>query len=628
MTEGYNEWAGDQGLGHNKSFKFSADLAQKNASLCAAMLWAVEQLKKEYISLLAVPSFSSEASGRLIADKFGLVSDRLRDEVLTDHATLLTNMAQAFINAASEVQMTESNSAAEFDKLKSSVTGAPGFADSRKFSPGKVDLTGWRSAKKPDVDGDGEGVNYTVDKTPRYDRDGNPYTEINRKVNFTKYYQDKLADLPEIKALASLVANGEHETMPVEPEAGAIMKWERYLAHYNLMSVNIDKIEDAARNWDGAANFLDGERGRFVNGIAAEFRSENWTGGSGPQARAAVERYDKSTVDLISSLRNVGKNLGTSASWLRKLQTELPTMSADDYRIAKGDPDAIKYVEPVYAAKWDEWYGVGLRATSNAIPFLKSPQTQKAPGPSLTDNGAGGNPSKGSPSGSPSGTPSGTPDLSTLKQELTDELKNNPVTTEQPKTQTPSTTTTTDQTSQLTSLLSTLAQQGSSLAQSLVSSGSSLIQSLQKSATTTDTTTTADQLKQQLAALTNLQTTPTEPGSPGGSPKTTTGGGGGGPVGTAPKENPQTKLFPRSTVSSTTKDESTVTSRAGLATGSASTTGTGTTGASGTPMGSGAQAGSQGAGKEHKRPEFLRSGENLAEGLGDLPVAVTPVAEK
>ncbi|MFB7721505.1 hypothetical protein [Nocardia sp. NPDC056100] len=610
------------------TFQFDRAIAESIANLCAGMIYVVEQIDRNTESLTKVMDFSIFGSGRAIASKFEKAAHDLRGKVIVDQKRTLEDLAQTFISAGKLATQTEANSEAAFNRIRSTLQSNPSFTGGRNFSQGAVTFPGWKTSEDSSgIDDDGEGI--YVEK--QNGQGGSHYYTV----ELTQEYEDKLNSLKETSNLDTLFTGAKDES-PVGPEAGSSLSWDNLHADYIEMNGRIPLIADTARVWLGAANLLAQELSTFQTQTTIQFNGNGgsaWVGVSELAAKNAITGFQNSTTDLINSMKAISANLAYSVGYLEKLQTYLPEITAEAYA-KKFGVNTLNQVTRLYAAKWDEWYGVGVAKSSSHIPVLQSPLDKAYQPQKVIDTGPGGVPNTGSPGGSPvtttggGGNPSGTQDLSELKKEFEDQLKTL-TTTEQPKTQTPSTTTTTDTTSQITSLLSTLAQQGSSLAQSLASTGSSLIQSLQKSATTTDTT--ADQLKtqlqQQLAALTNLQTTPTDPNSPGGgSPKSPSGGGG--PTAVSPKENPQSKLFPRSTVSSTDKDENVVATRAGLATGAASTSGTGTTGSSGAPMGSGAQAGSQGAGKEHKRPEFLRSGENLAEGLGDLPIAVTPVAEK
>lgn len=382
--------------------------------------------------------------------------------------------------------------------------------------------------------------------------------------------------------------------------------------------IDLDGIHltEAGAVWKAWASFLQGKFDDYSRSITAIRDNGKWTGPGIDSIVGALNSYMTQVHTLTESMWAVGDLLVYAGGWANTTSKHARTAHADH------KDDDLKMVEefrPVFKAV----YQYGWNQTFNSMPGIPSPSAMVSPFTPGAPTGDGKQPGSYNPTGS--GTPStpSTPSLTDQPKVDTPNLDQNPKTN--PTQETPKTTNTTDQTSQITSIISTLAQQGVSLVENLASTGSSLVQALQKSATTTDTTKTTDDLAKQIATLTNLPTSPTDTKTPGGSP----GSPGGSPSAGIPRETTtQSKLFPRSTVSSTDKDETVSTTRAGLATGAATTTGTGTTGSSGAPMGSGAQAGSQGAGKEHKRPEFLRSGANLDEVFEDIPAAVRSVAEK
>ncbi|WP_330183372.1 hypothetical protein OHB26_06810 [Nocardia sp. NBC_01503] len=515
-------------------------------------------------------------SGTLLAQEFNDLGGKIRDK-LKEHIDTVTDMAETFRAAGKAKAEVEQQSADAFNNL--TITDKPGgssvaYPDLSTIGPPKKD-----PASTPA----GPGTSST-------------------------------------------------DSHAVSCENAASKSWADL---YHLRTkINAVGPAQAGTHWTWMADELSAAFGVFRNEIHG-LRGE-WEGESHEVAQASISKYaDNVDQQLIPIMKTVGTNLTNLSGWLLATREAMPDVEFDlDIEGVKmeggklvvefGDQNKQREHLQKYQDAFNRTYAVGLKEyNSSLVSDFPSPvglfaavQVPPSDPPSRAGNPA-----------SPSTVNAGSPQTPTATDQpvvptQTDPTKNN----QNPNNNDPSKTTTTDQTSQVTSLISTLAQQGTALVESLASTGSSLIQSLQKSTTATDTTT-ADQLKQQLAALTNLQTVPTDPGSPGGSPKSP---GGGIPTSAVPKENtPQSKLFPRSTVSAKETDETVSSSRAGVAAG-ASATGTGTTGStgSGMPMGSGAQAGSQGAGKEHKRPEFLRSGGNLDEVFEELPAAVLPVAEK
>ncbi|MFE3756931.1 hypothetical protein ACFXO9_21730 [Nocardia tengchongensis] len=475
-------------------------------------------------------------------------------------------------------------------------------------------------------------------------------------------------DLPSISH-GSLVFSGDYTLPPgktVRPETPKSLTWEQmYALGQNIFST---AAVSAASHWDWMKTELEKAFEDYKTKIHSTDNS--WTGDSGVAARKMIDDYVESNKQLTDKAGEIAKKLRLTASWLKRTHEGMPQVPQPPFRDQTSDgkyflmdwdngyghqrsqglsskkDQALESALKTFQDWFTQFYVAGLIDYNNSLASLSLPAPNVqvgAPKPQIPapDDKGNGNPddSKKAPAGTPVTTP-GSPGSPSTPTDVkpTDPKDTDPKDTDpkdanpkdaNPKANNP--TTTTDTTlSTVTSALTTLAQTGSQLVESLASQASTLVQSL-ASQTTQKTTDTTKQLEQQLASLLNTPTVPTDPASPGGSPSSP----GGSPTGTSPngtpaKDNPQTRLFPRSNVTATDEQKSdTVTaSRAGLATGTSTGTGTSSgSGVGGTPMGSAGAAG-QGGGKEHKRPEYLRSGENLETVFEGIPEAVRPVAEK
>lgn len=413
-----------------------------------------------------------------------------------------------------------------------------------------------------------------------------------------------------------------------------------------------------AADWGWMKDELNKAVTNFKTDINEGHFQNSWTSGSGPVALAAATSARTAISDLTAKMGDVEDRLYKAEGWLKATADRMPKGDAPKVGTLQNRDKSIRYtmtdrnttygaatakdcmemVLSKYRQDCEAYYVAGIMEYNDslvAIPQPEAPKVDVPPVPPVPQ--PDGSPKKDDdPAGQPQISPSGSP---TGGNPSTPEAPADTPTTPDPTTQTPQTPTTqnptntntnTDTTlSTITSALTTLAQDGAQMVESLASQGSSLIQSLVSSQTTQKTTdTTAQQLEQQLASLLT-PTTPADPSSPGGTPASPGGTPTGGTPSTPKVDSPKTQLFPRAAVTADEEKTGTVTTaRAGLATGT--TTGTGTSSASGmagSPMGSAAGAGQSG-GKEHKRPEFLRSGENLDDVFEGIPEAVKPVAEK
>ncbi|MGM7644076.1 hypothetical protein ACSVDM_04180 [Nocardia sp. JW2] len=430
------------------------------------------------------------------------------------------------------------------------------------------------------------------------------------------------------------------DTRAVPPENAFSKPW---VSFYQLgESINAGTIAFAAENWEWMANQL-------ANGFAL-FRSDGpkmrsgWTGAGADAALKAIEDYTADTEGLTLNMKYVSSRLYDLASSLRETRVRMPTTPQDPAEQDKSGKteSRLKYIQE----DCDAYYIAGIIRYNSELLTLKSPKSRaglalppqeaapEVPAPAAvpgvnTGGGAGAN-----------GGGGGTPQLTTPETPTT------PTTPETP------TTPTTPDTGDLTSALESASEAAQNLLSSATDSAdtsslgdaansaqeaaqdatedasSALEQGLEAAQQAAEESLQAAQegveTAQENSALngvapTGLAGLPTSAGGGGG------GGGsraglGGGAAAAAPltRDATQSRLFPRA-AAITTADA--MVSRAGITAGA--------TGAAGAPGMSPAAAGQgQGQGKEHKRPQYLNSTENLDEALGDAPVVVRPVVER
>ncbi|MFE4455841.1 hypothetical protein ACFROC_00655 [Nocardia tengchongensis] len=616
------------------TLKFDSDVATRLAQLCALMAHGIDQVSTNVEHVTALPDFGTRdggslASGHALAQKFINAANDLRDRVLVEHKNILTAMGQTFLSAKVTMESQDRDSAGAFANLLKNIENNQG-GDGKpvSFKPESNKRYNWTTSEDPNsLSPGGKGVYVGEDQVGK--------TGKSESVHYTPEFSDKLEGLHELTDLQKRIT-GERDSSDVNPERGESLSWNDLYANFGYMPNSSNAVLAASNSWKGFADVLKAEATRFTDGFAAEFGKHRFSGEAAQAAVQSGKDYGAQLSSLIEALNIIGENLRISASWMDKTHWYMPQVDERTF-LSKHKSQKIFLTE--YNAdqtKWNEWYVVGATASSNCIPTLPSvdgskspmapaPAPAKPPGDNPDPNAEKSRPT-GDPSGTP-GTPSGSPGSPSVpdtKQPEDKQPEDKKPTT--PTDKQPTDTKNTDL-STLASTLSTIAQQGVSMVETLAKDGSSLVQSLLSSQQTTPTAQQQlQQLQQQLAALTTTPVSPTSPTSPGGSPSSP--GSPGGPSSTPARENPQSKLFPRAGVPSSSTEESKETatsSRAGLATTSATSSGSGT---SGMPMGGAGAAGAgQGGGKEHKRPDYLKSAENFAEALGVLPEAVTPVAD-
>lgn len=517
-------------------------------------------------------------SGGILAKKFGRQAADL-DQIIGDHITVVTDMAETFRAAAKAFLGAEEASAEQFNAIDSIrlVTNIP--LTGPKFSP--------------------------------------PAPQSTRVGEYKWKEPTNAVPLPK----------SDKEVFPLEtPES---MTWEELLEVGK--SANHEPAAHAAAVWQ----WMSQELGHAVGAFSSQMEkptgglNDGWDGDSRVAAQNATRNYAIDVTNLANLTMNVSTSMANVASSIAKAKEASPTKARSDLDdktkyivpLAKGGQTTVKGIEAmlaIYQNNFKQTYIAGVIDFNSSIVTLPPAKTVTKPGTEQPgenkDPGGTRNPGENSPH-----TTTGTPSVPTPTSPSDEPQK---PTEEKPKTNNPSDTTQDaieQAVKQASTLVQSLVEQGSSLVQSAASQVQKGIEAVQQAATQ------AVEAQQQLVNSQLSPTTPTSPTTPLG-----TGGGGGGggspkvSAGPAPSLSRDTKsqLFPRAGVPVESASTTTA-ARAGVP---ASTTST----PSAMPMGAGAGAGAgqQGGGKEHKRADYLRSKDGLDEGLGDLPVAVTPVAEK
>ncbi|WP_162958525.1 hypothetical protein [Nocardia yunnanensis] len=623
-----------------KGVYFDSGAAQTMAQQAADMLTVVNAALALVQQEKDLPPFNQRTSGKMLADKFNAAMKRLGGTVATDHQEVLTSMGEAFVAANKEYADADQTSAVNFDHNVGArfsgmhaSTGQPGLATSSLAAltqhVDSVSLPGWGQSRRGNV----------------YGWSGTSKDDYSDKLNAA----DGHVGTSEATNLSSLAhgAGISLDGKAITPEPGSQYGWDDFHNHWQYIhdSTILGDLAKSAQDWKTAAAYIKSQaetftttKDQYLTGYQGDTSvgDKVWASDAAKQARDGIGRYLANVKTLTDSMELMSANLAVAEGWLKKLQNFLPYQKlADTTEIITGGESAV--VMPISQASvdeamaemrqaWDEWYGNGVKDSSGAVPIIPDPKAavvvtppQQQQQDQQQQQPSGG--PNGSPAGSPTGTPqTQTPNLDANPTQPTD--PNNPTTDKNP-----TNTDTTQQTLQtLITQAGTVLQSGiTALEQGVEKVASAVEQGLQTTQTTAKTTEPTDLQNQLTQQLQDMGLTPNA-NTPGGTPS---GGSPSTPTGLGSPQTPKTQLSPRSSTpeaTTETESETTTTSRAGLASSSSSSSSTGSTGGmGGSPMAAGSQ---QGQGKEHKRPQFLTNLENFEEVLGEVPAAVTPVAEK
>ncbi|MEU0540317.1 hypothetical protein ABZ319_10635 [Nocardia sp. NPDC005978] len=649
------------GLTSSESVLFNPEAATTLAQQAAAMLNHVDVALQAVQSTTHLKPLNQRTSGAQLADKFNAAAKKLVETVLPHHQTILTDMGETFVSAGRVYLASDNASAAAFSgtgglsdqQISAAFTGfrSGGAGRNPSVQVAEIELPGWKQSSLSW----NEGTNATY-----------KWSGGTRKEDFG----NKLSDTTESTDLAGLARQVALDTVLIVPDRAAQYEWDDFYNHWVYIkdSKVIDDLEKYAQEVNKARAYLEAGARDFkaaadkylkggYQGSTTEIE-KIWASPAALKAKEAVTKYTTTLDSLAKSLEVLSTNYAYTQGWVKRLQNFLPNKPIDLYffpQNRKVQQDQIREAMEKLREAWKQWYEVGVENASGAIPIMPDPQNtvpkpvavQPQPQPQPQTQPQGGAPGSQSPGGSSPGSPGGSPGTTTTEeqQRAADEAarlaaeaaaaqaaataKQAEEATKQKALETAATTA-----SEALTSLQTIASEGLTALQSLASEGLTSLSTIASEGATA--------LQNLLDGLTTEVSTeevpkdtvvPTVPGAT--DPAKTTGGGGAGGGGGSPGGSPVTtkdttvsKVTPRAAVATEAETTTSSTSRAGLATAAATTSGTGTgMGMGGTPMG-GAGAGAQGQGKEHKRPEYLKGAENLDEALGDVPVAVTPVAER
>ncbi|GAB4583210.1 hypothetical protein [Nocardia sp. IFM 10818] len=615
----------------SKGVNFDPAVARTMAEQCAKLLSLVNDALQVVSPTTNLKPLNQRTSGQELADKLNAAAKKLAETVLKNHQTILTDMGETFVAAGKLYIGVDQAAAAAFESGNYSdqqLSGA--FQDFRSGygQPGLAASTVRVESMKMPGWGQSD-YGFWDNGADKYGWSG----------TMKRDYGNKLSDTDQATAITSTLLSEAQaagvalDKVSIEPDRAAQYEWDDFHNHWVYVKDSgvLGQLENFAQEWHKAQEYikaggssLEAATKKYLQAYQGDTSGidQIWASPAAQKAKTGITNYLTEVKKLTAALNLVSNNYAFAQGWLKKLQNFLPYQSVHkEYgeTIDKYEQRDVDEAMRVMREAWANWYEVGVTDSSNAIPIMPDPNATlkvQAPVPDVpkVENPGTNNPGTNSPG---TQAPNLTTDPTTPNPVTTNPVTNNPTNTEDKTQETLQT---------LITQGSTVLQKGIEAAQSAVETITSAVQQGLTSTTKT-TEETQEELQNQLdQQLENLGLV-TNTGSPtglttgGGSP---TGLGTGSPTTTT---NPQkTQLFPRAAVpvsSASGETTTTTTSRAGLATTS------GTTGASSPMMGSPMSGASQGQqGKEHKRAQYLNAAEHLDEALGEVPIAVTPVAEK
>ncbi|MBL1075183.1 hypothetical protein JK358_12350 [Nocardia sp. 2] len=604
----------------SKGVYFNPDAATTMASQCANMLTYVNAALNFVKSTTNLEPLNQRDSGRELAGKYNSAAQRLVETVLTEHQTVLTDLGQAFVAAGASYTGMDSAAADAFksgkgtdQQLSAAFNGFVGAAGNPTVSFEQVELPGWKQS--------GRGDEYGWSGTSRTDYD-NLLTKTSQLTELGKAREEGVERDPVNK---------------VNPEPGIQYHWDDFYNHWkyiNEQSATLNQLSTFAQAWltakrclvTGVDEFRSGAQKYLMPGYQGNtsLLEEVWASPASAQAKLTIEKYLTCATALANTMDLMSDNYAFTHGWLKRLQNFLPDKSISSYKAeftgrSKLSEHTINEYMKVLRQAWDNWYVVGANESSKNIPLIPDLKSMEVKVPAvdnpLTNNG---NPSTQAPN------------LTTGQPNLTNPVTDQPVTdqpvTNQPVTNQPVTDDTTQE------LLKTLLDQGSTLLESGVEAVQQAVEQI-GTVISEGLTQLTDQTLDDVVDTTNEDVQPTDQ-VPVTNLAGLTGGGGGGGGGTGAGggtslQVPKTQLFPRAAaVTADSTDNTTTTTSSTSRAGLASTSGYGSGTSSpmmGSPMSGASQGGQQ---KEHKRADYLNSGEHLDTALGDTPTAVNAVAEK
>ncbi|NNH71883.1 hypothetical protein HLB23_18810 [Nocardia uniformis] len=584
---------------------FNVESATTALNACSALIGHLLAVQASVADVSGLSPFAGPAggfpSGAELADEYSTLAGQLRD-ILGSHLTVVRDMADTFKFAAKAFPAAEDSSVDDFVNISMTKTASAPIA--APPDPGKVTIS---------------------DSAP------NPSNGA-----FSDIYGVAAYQMPD-------------DSRAVQPENPYQKQWENLFDLGESVNAAIASVAGSRWTW------MSGEiRSAFeeFNTVTGEHKLlEGWTGPSASQAVGAVNRCVSDGTTLATMMASIGTDLTSAAEWLQSTKATMPqTRQAPTSSGGQGQPGlAVPATgQPGLATSADSGVpsltGLALPGSEigagNLAQYQQNCETyycagiiqynsnlRTLPKPFGTTAGIPQEPGNTkSPTSQREGTqhPTSPPTPSTPSTPTT---PSSPQTPTEPE-QRPETTNPEQQDTDLTQLaqaIQTLAQQAATAVEKGIEAA--------QQAVTQGITAAQDIVEQVLQAQTpqEEQQSPVDQnslisaGNPNLSPGSTspTGAGGGSPVSTQTQDTLASKLFPRAAAAEELNSTTTSTSRAGLASGSATP--------AAMPMG-GAPMGAAGAGqgqqKVAQRASYLDSVRNLDEVVGDIPAAVTPVAEK
>ncbi|MFG1794415.1 hypothetical protein [Nocardia sp. NPDC049149] len=314
----------------------------------------------------ALPPFGNLKSSTHLQDAF---NDRAKSlaKILTSHITLLTDLAQGFLDAGKAYTEIDEANADALKSLDITINKSPGNL------PGP-DLTKHKSpeTKIPDKPPASGGDSVTV----------NP--ETSNSLDWDKLYGlgVALGGPRTVKTSFTWTKSGGHTDKTALVTESAIA----------------NKVADVGSVWKWAAdNVFD--TGNALNNALRKATEEKWRGEGAKAAAEAVLRYKNITDDLFKPMKAMAANLDYTAQWLHS------TMNAMPQEPAATDPRASCDLEK-YQNEYKSHYIDGMNHAATLFAKLGDPMVGQGGGSTppggpgggkKPNDGSGGSPGTGGP---------------------------------------------------------------------------------------------------------------------------------------------------------------------------------------------------------------------------------------
>ncbi len=623
------------------TLQFSSDIAKACVQQCNTAIGWVYAAQERVQAMASLTPFNQLPSGQTLPVMFNSALGEL-STALSDHQTVLSEMADTFIKAGKTYDIADDHSASHIQQVNSDwsrydtvTTSAP---NSDTVTPAPTTL----SSSLDTIDQAYEHPLPAFLETPGLST--NPNLLSPSFSLLTKNYGVP-SQLTEPQILSGYSGDKANVQSQLEPLAGPnldVLGSDPPVnsMHYDLLygigkaaEPAVKQVYQASQDWQTLSDTLTSNIGSFVTSLIGA--STSWNGTGKTQAISAANNYQKQLTALTNRIDVVSGNLAFVSDWLAYTMINMPPAPQSSITAPLGTLNAKSYVQ----SRVDEWtrqgqqamttyYVPGVGMSANSVPVLQGPQLPPAkassPGPGP---GPGPGPSVSTPGPGPSLATTNTSGLSGLtgtqasttaasdaaaEKQYADQLQSE----EQQAAQQQAQTTAQDQSSQQD-------QSAQSALQQLAQTGQ---QAAQQAAQTAQQSAQQDFSAAQQAAMAGMQTASSAlnglGGMDGGALSKLSRAGGLGSLASEEAleaESQASKLFPRAALSTAAlESELAGTARAGMAAG-------------GPAMGPGMAGGRSGGSekeKEHKRPAYLESDEPLEEAFGVAPLVARPVVDE